>query len=289
MKQKFKHPGAYFMVLPSYLIYLIFVLIPICATIYLSFTNYDLYRKNDFIGLNNYVRLFKDTEFLISTKNTFIYALFTIVPQILLGLILAAVLNCKVLAQRFHRVSFYLPHVTSMASISMVWLWIYEPSNGIMNQAIKLLGFPAQRWLFDPNLALASIIFMGLWKLIGYNMIIYLAALQQIPEHLYEAALIDGASPFRQFVSITVPMLRPITFFLFITAGVASFSVFEQVNVMTQGGPMNATTTIVHQIYQRGFTQFQMGYASSMAVCLLVILVVFTALNFKYGNQASDL
>ncbi len=285
-KRKYRHPQAYLMVLPSYLIYLLFVFIPIVITLWLSFTNYDLYRTRDFVGFANYARLLRDPVFIISAKNTLTYALFVIIPQIAIGLVLAVLLNRKVIGQRFHRIAFYMPNVTSMVSIAMVWLWLYDPTQGIINQAIKAIGIPAQSWLFDLNLALPSIIFMSVWKLIGYNMIIYLAGLQQIPDDLYEAATVDGASAFRQFLAITVPMLKPTTFFLFVIACVQSFSVFEQVNVMTQGGPMNATTTVVHQIFDRAFSQFQMGYASAMATVLLLVTIALTFTNFKYGQGA---
>ncbi|HBF37565.1 MAG TPA: sugar ABC transporter permease [Firmicutes bacterium] len=288
-KRKRRYAGVYWMVLPSYLIYFIFVFIPLVVTVYLSFTNYDLYKTHDFVGLSNYIRLVHDPDFLIAAKNTFVYAFFVIIPQIILGLIIAVVLNRKVLGQRFHRIVFYMPNVTSMVSISMIWLWMYDPTQGVLNQALKMVGLPGQRWLFNPKLALPSIIVMSIWKLIGYNMIIYLAGLQQVPEELYEAATIDGASAVQQFFRITVPMLKPTTFFLFVIACVQSFSVFDQVNVMTQGGPMNATTTIVHQIFEHAFSEFQMGYASSMATVLLIVCVTLTLSNFKYGNQGNDL
>ncbi len=288
-KNRRRSAGAFWMIFPSYLIYFVFVFIPLVITVYLSFTNYDLYKTREFVGFANYVRLIHDPNFLIAAKNTFIYAVFVIIPQIALGLIIAVLLNRKVFGQRFHRIAFYMPNVTSMVSISIVWLWIYDPTLGLFNQALKYVGLPGQRWLFDMKLALPSIIFMSVWKLIGYNMIIYLAGLQQIPDYIYEAAKIDGASSIGQFFKITIPMLKPTTFFLFVIACVQSFSVFDQVNVMTQGGPLNATTTIVHQIFERAFSQFQMGYASSMGTVLLIICVTLTFTNFKYGNQGNDL
>lgn len=288
-KNRRRSAGAFWMIFPSYLIYFVFVFVPLVITVYLSFTNYDLYKTREFVGFANYVRLIHDPNFLIAAKNTFIYAVFVIIPQIALGLIIAVLLNRKVFGQRFHRIAFYMPNVTSMVSISIVWLWIYDPTLGLFNQALKYVGLPGQRWLFDIKLALPSIIFMSVWKLIGYNMIIYLAGLQQIPDYIYEAAKIDGASSIGQFFKITIPMLKPTTFFLFVIACVQSFSVFDQVNVMTQGGPLNATTTIVHQIFERAFSQFQMGYASSMGTVLLIICVTLTFTNFKYGNQGNDL
>lgn len=284
-----RHWEAYGMILPGYTIYLIFVLIPILTTVYFSFTNYDLYKTKEFVGLANYGRLLEDPIFLKSLVNTLVYSLFTIFPPIALGLVIAVIVNGKVAGQRFHRVAMYIPHLTSMVSISMVWLWIYNPSLGILNRLMLAVGLSPQSWLFDAKLALPSIMTMSIWQVFGYFMIIYLAGLQTIPDHLYEAATIDGASKFRQFLNITIPMLRPTSFFLFVIATIQSFNVFDQVNVMTQGGPANATTTIVHQIYQRAFTNFQMGYASAMAVFLLCITLALTLGNFKFGNQGTDL
>jgi len=282
---KYKHPSAYVMLLPSYLIYIIFSFVPVVITIYFSFTNYDLYKRMDFVGLQNYIDLWSDESFKIAARNTIIYSIFTIVPQMALGLWVAVMVNKRVFAQKLHRMAIYLPNVTSMVAMSMVWLWLYDPSMGLINHAMKWVGLSPQKWLYDTSLALPSIIVMSLWKLVGFNMIIYLTGLQQIPADLYEAARIDGASSFRQFRSITLPLLTPTSFFLLVMGTVSSFSVFEQVNIMTQGGPVNATTTIVHQIYERAFSFFQMGYASAMAMTLVVATLLLTLLNFKMSKQ----
>jgi multiple sugar transport system permease protein/raffinose/stachyose/melibiose transport system permease protein len=262
--------------------------LPLFLTIYYSLTNYDFYKTLDFIGVYNYVRLLQDPVFLKSLRNTFIYALATIVPQISLGLGVSVFLNGAVIGQRFHRIAFFIPHVTSMVVVSMIWIWIYDPATGVMNQFMKLIGIGAQKWLSDPRLALFSIILMSIWKLIGYNMIIYLAALQQIPKVLYEVATIDGASDLQKFFKVTLPLLSPTTFFLFVIACILSFNVFEQVNIMTGGGPLYTTTTVVHQIYERAFTNFQMGYACSMACVLLLVTMTLTFVNFRLGSRRVD-
>jgi ABC-type sugar transport system permease subunit len=283
--RKYKHPSAYLMLFPSYFIYFIFSFIPVIITIYFSFTNYDLYKRMDFVGFQNYIHLWSDESFKIAARNTIVYSIFTIVPQMALGLWVAVMVNKRVFAQKLHRMAIYLPNVTSMVAMSMVWLWLYDPSIGLVNQGMKAIGLAPQKWLYDTDLALPSIIVMSLWKLVGFNMIIYLAGLQQIPSDLYEAAKLDGASSFRQFCSITFPLLTPTSFFLLVMGTVSSFSVFEQVNIMTQGGPINATTTIVHQIYERAFSFFQMGYASAMAVILIIVTLLLTLLNFKMSKQ----
>lgn len=280
---------AYSMIIPSYAIYLIFVLFPMILTIYYSFTNYDLYKTMDFIGLANYKFLLKDQFFLKSVKNTIIYSIFTVLPPMVIGLLLAVVLNGDMFGKNICRASIYLPYVISMVSISMVWLWIYDPSYGILNTLMKALKLPQQSWLFNVRLALGSLIVMAVWRLLGYTMIIYLAGLQNIPRQLYEAARIDGASKLRQLFFITIPMLRPTTFFLFVVSIINSFNVFDQIKVMTDGHPMNATTTVVHQIYQRAFMNFKMGYASSMTVFLVIVTLALTLISFRYGRQGTDI
>jgi len=263
-------------------------LVPIVANIFLSFTDYDL-NSLGFIGLKNYQNLLRDSIFLTSLKNTLIYTIFTLSLTIVLGLFVAVALNKNLRGVKFFRTAFFIPYVTSMAAASMIWLWMYEPSHGIFNKIIALFNISPKNWLYDYKLALGSIILISIWKFIGYNMVIYLAGLQGIPASIYEAATVDGASSIHKFRHITIPMLRPVTFFLFVTGFINNFNVFEQVNILTEGGPMNSTTTVVHQIYTRAFTDFQMGYASSITIVLIIIVAVITLMNFKYGNQGQEL
>jgi ABC-type sugar transport system permease subunit len=279
---------GYVLIAPFYIFLLTFVIIPIIVNILLSFTDYDL-TSLTFVGVKNYFNLFVDPFFLISIKNTAIYAAFTLIFTMLLGLMIALALNKKIYGLWFYRTSFFIPHVTSMVAMSMMWLWIYDPSEGILNKLLSVFGIVGKQWLFDPKLALGSIIFMSILKFIGYNMIVFLAGLQSIPNYLYEAAVVDGANSMQKFMHITFPMLKPITFFLFVTGLINNFNVFEQVNVLTGGGPSNSTTTMVHQIYFRAFQDFHLGYAAAEAVILLIIVVFITFFNFKFGNQGSDL
>ncbi len=284
----YKDKTGYWMIAPYYIFLIFFIALPIVINIYFSFTDYNL-RTLNFIGFRNYLRLFSDDVFLVSMKNTVVYTVFTLVLTMALGLMIAMVLNKKLMGLKFYRASFYLPYVTSMVGVSMVWLWMYDPSSGIFNRILDSFGFKGQQWLYDANLAMACIVVMSVWKALGYFMVIYLAGLQSIPQYLYEAATVDGANAFHKFRFITLPMLRPVTFFLFVTGVVNNFKVFEQVNILTNGGPMNSTTTIVHQIYNRGFIDFQMGYAAALSIVLLIIVSSITLLNFNYGNQGQDL
>lgn len=280
---------AYGFIAPYYIFFLLFVLFPILVNIFLSFTDFNL-KSISFVGLENYRMMLKDALFWKSVQNTLIYVVFTVFFTMLLGFLLALALNSASLwGTRFFRGMIYLPYVTSMVSMAMVWLWLYDPTYGVFNVIMEALGLEAQQWLYDEKLALGAMIVLGIWKGVGYYMTLYLAGLYNIPAYLYEAAAIDGARYWQKVFRITLPMLRPVTFFILITGTINAFNVFEQVNVMTGGGPMNATTTIVHQIYIRAFTEYRMGYGAAEAVFLLVIILIFTLLNFRYGNQGQDL
>lgn len=279
---------AYFMILPAYLIFTVFILIPIGMVLYYSLTDFNMYQLPNFLGLKNYTKLFTDMEFIASVKNTLFYTVCTLTIQLALGLLFAVLLYNKSKAVPFFRTAIYLPHVMSMVCVSMVWLWLYNPNFGLFNNVLKMIGISPQKWLLNPKQAMLCVILIGIWKNCGYSMVIFLGGLTGIPESLYEAAKLDGAGAIRRFISITWPMLRPTTFFLLVTGIVNSFAVFEQVNIMTAGGPLNSTTTVVHQIYRRGFLEFKMGYASAMAVLLLMFSMFVTMLVFKFGNKGQD-
>lgn len=278
---------AYLLILPNVLIYLVFILLPLARSFLLSFTDYNLFNSH-FVGFANYIELFKDNLFLISFKNTIIYSVFTILPSMVIGLMLAIALNGKVVGAKAFRTIFYMPNVISVICASMAWSYIYDSSNGILNKMLLAVGLPQQAWLMNPSLALPAVIVMSIWQSQGYNMIVYLSGLQSIPEYLYEAAMIDGASKVRQFFKITLPMLAPTTFFIFVMATISSFQVFGQIYSMTNGGPMNATSTLVFQIYQNAFINYKMGYASAIAVVLFLMTLIITLINFKSGNQGGD-
>ncbi len=280
---------AYLMIFPAYFIFVVFVLYPIGQVIYYSFTDYNFYAKPEFVGFSNYARLLRDEEFLKSILNTFFYAAGTLLPQLFLGLFFAVCLFRKSRLVPLFRAAIYVPHIMSMVCVSMIWLLFYDPNYGIFNQVLGFFGISAKRWLQDPVLAMPCIVLMSIWKSCGYSMVIYLAGLTNIPEELYEAAKLDGASGLRQFLDISLPLLRPTTFFLLVTGVVNSFLVFEQVNIMTGGGPLKSTTTIVHQIYERGLKDFQMGYAGAMSVILLIFSVLVTLLIFRFGSKGQDI
>ena len=280
---------AYLMILPFYIIFLTIYLLPIFETIFNSFTNSDMFSKNDFIGLENYINAFSDEYFLVSIKNTILYVIITVTITMVVGLLFSVIMNSKLVKTKYARTGLFLPHIASMVSVSIIWIWLYDPTKGIFNFLLESVGLNGIEWLSDPKFAMLSIVMMSIWKGIGYNMLINLTGLQSIPEMYYEAATMDGANKIQSFFHITIPLLTPTTFFLFTTCIISSFNVFEQVNVMTGGGPLNVTTTVVHQIYTRAFTQYQMGYASAQSVIALLIISFFILLSFRFGKKGDDL
>jgi ABC-type sugar transport system permease subunit len=278
---------AYLLILPNILIYALFQLGPVIWTVVLSFTDYNLFRWQ-WTGVRNYTNLLKDAFFVTSVRNTALYSVGYIVPAMSLGLVLALILNRSFRGRTFYRTVLYLPYVISIVAASMAWLYIYDSTGGLLNRLLEGIGLQPRNWLFDTALALPSIIGMSVWHGYGYSMVVYLSGLQTIPQDLYEAATIDGASGLRKFLSVTWPLLAPATFFLLVMSVIFSFQVFGQVYIMTKGGPANATTTVVHQIYENGFQGFRMGYASAMAVVLLLATCTVVAVNFRYGSRSGS-
>lgn len=275
---------AWLMLSPFLLFFALFVLYPILMNIYYSFTNYNL-DSADWVGLKNYRRLFRDKAFLMALKNTSIYAFFGVVALTVLGFATASVLNRKIRGIRFIRMLMIFPYATSMTAVAMIWLMLLDPTAGLINKILRMAGLTGVDWLFNVRTALPCLIFVHIWKNIGYCMLIYLAGMQSIPEELYEAATVDGASEFNKLFHITLPMVRPVSFFVLITTMLESFKTFDQVKLMTGGDPLYSTTTIVHQIYQRGFAEFRMGYAAAMSVVLLVIMLAITLMNYVLGKR----
>lgn len=278
----------YLYIAPSLLVYAVFILVPLIMAIGLSFTNFNL-QNVKFIGVNNYRRLLRDTAFIRALGNTLAYSFLVVSINLVLGLVIAVVLNEKWFkGSRFCRSIFYMPYIVSAIAASMIWLYMYDSRVGVLNAVMKFLGFSPQAWLLNEKLAMPCLIVMAVWQGMGYCMVVYFAALQAIPAYLYEAAEIDGASKVTQFFKISVPMLSSTTFFLLVMTMISSFQVFAQIMVMTNGGPLNSTTTIAHQIYMNAFTNYSMGYATSQAVVLFVLVLIFTLIFFKYGNREGD-
>lgn len=273
--------AAYLFVTPLLLLLLIYWIIPSLSSLYYSLTNYSVVLPSHWVGIANYQRMAGDTLFWKSLKNSAYFTIGSIPFGISIGLLLAIVVNSALKGRNFFRVVFYLPGVTSTIALSMVWLWLFDPHFGLLNAFLHVFGIPPQAWLQSTSQAMPSIILMSIWEGVGGGMIIYLAGLQGIPVHLYEAATVDGATSWQSFRFITLPSLQPVTLYVLVTSIIGSFQIFGPIYAMTDGGPAFATTTIVHQIYINGFRYFNMGYAAAQSWVLFVLLLGLSIVNLR--------
>lgn len=273
-------------VLPMVALFLVVRLVPALGALYLSFTEYSITDAPRWIGLANYVRLLDDDIFRRAVWNTVLYTVGTVLPATALALVFAMMLDQKIKGLAVFRTAYYIPVVASMVTVSMIWLYIFNAQFGVLNYALSLLNIPRQGWLDDPALALPSIILIGIWKNLGYNIVIYLAGLQGIPAHLYEAARVDGANAWRRFWSVTWPLLLPTTLLIWLMTGIFALQVFDQIFVLTAGGPADSTTSVVFEIYRNGFQYFKMGYASAMAFVLFAIILTASLLSLRLSARA---
>jgi len=276
---------GYFFLLPNIIGFLTFTLIPVVVSLFLSLCRYDILTPARFIGLLNYSRLLKDSYNLNALKNTVYYTVGVIPPGMIISLFLAILVNQKLKEIVLYRALFFLPVITSTVAVSIVWAWLYDPVNGYINYILRWFGIDGPNWLGSTTWAMPAIIIMSVWKGLGFNMVIYLAALQGIPEQLYEAARIDGAGWWAQFRHITLPMVSPTTFFVLIMSVIGSFQVFDQAYIMTRGGPAEATVTMVYQIYVNAFQYFRMGYASAIAWLLFFIILGASLFQIKFQKR----
>lgn len=277
---------AYLFIAPVVLLFGLFRVIPSVQTLLYSFYKVELLRgRFTFIGLENFRALLSDEIFQRATLNTLTYVV-TIVPiSACLGLLLAVMFDTKLRLKEFYKAIYFSPMVTSTVAAAMVWWWMYNPQFGIFNVLLKLVGIPEQPWLMSSRMALPSIIIFSIWKTLGYNMIIYLAGLQAIPPQFYEAATIDGANAFRRFWNISVPLLAPTTTFILIYNSILSFQVFDQVFVLTGGGPANSTNVVVLELYRQAFQRYNFGYAAAEAMVLFVFILGVTILQYVYTKR----
>ncbi len=275
---------------PSLAHLLLFSIGPILFALYLSFHRWNLVEaQRPFVGLANYRSLLGDAGFGHALVNTALYVLFVPVGMAV-ALALALLVNRRMRGLRLLRTLFFLPYITSFVAISLVWKWMYDPDFGLFNNILSRLGLPPQPWLSSPGTAMPSLMIMSVWMYAGYMMVIFLAGLQNIPESLYESARIDGAGAWQRFRRITLPMLRPTTFFVLVTMVIFMFQVFTAVYVMTEGGPLHATDVIVYHIYRSAWEYLRMGYASAMAWVLFGIVFVITLIQYFWmGRRAEHL
>jgi multiple sugar transport system permease protein len=267
------------MVAPALLHAALWIGLPVVAAVFLAFTSYDVLSAPKFVGLDNFRDLLGDAVFRKSILNTVVYTFFTVPFGMALGLLLALGLNAGLRARGVFRTAIFLPQVTATVAIALVWLWIYNPRNGLFTTLLSIFGVESPAWLASTTWAMPSVILVGIWQGIGMKMLIYLAALQNLPKELYEAASVDGASKVRQFFSLTLPLLKPATFFVLITSMISAFQSFDQIYILTDGGPANSTTMMTYEIYKSAFREFRVGYACAQSLVLFVLLMAFTLVN----------
>lgn len=267
------------MVAPALLHAALWIGLPVVASVALAFTSYDVLTAPRFVGLDNFRDMLEDDVFRKAVVNTLVYTFFTVPVGMALGLLAALALNTGLRARGVFRTAVFLPQVTATVAIALVWLWIYNPRSGLLNILLGVFGIEGPAWLSSMSWAMPSVVLVGIWQGIGMKMLIYLAALQSLPRELYEAASVDGATRVRQFFSLTLPLLKPATFFVLITSMISAFQSFDQIYILTDGGPANSTTMMTYEIYKSAFREFRVGYASAQSLVLFLLLMGFTLVN----------
>ena len=284
-----KHSNAYMrhqaftalaFLLPNLLGFLLFIVYPVFRAFLISLTNWNGFKTMDYVGFSNYVNLFSDSTFVISLKNTMLYTIVTVPLSIVFGILMALLMNVKLPGIKVFRTIYFLPQITSMVAIGLVWSLVLA-KYGPLNQILMAFGMAEPiKWISSTKYALTSVEIVSIWRSMGYNAIILLAGLQGINVELYEAAKLDGANAWKSFLHVTVPMLSPTIFFCLVTQMISSFKVFDIIIAMTQGGPGRATNVLAYFVYNKSFVDGRFGYASAAAFIMFAIIMVFTAIQF---------
>lgn len=281
-KKLLKYAKGYLFILPNFIFFFTFIVLPVLMGLVISFTDYNGFKQFNFVGLKNYIEMFRDEYFLVSLWHNLLYTLVTVPGTIVFALLLAILVNKGIRGSGIFKTMFFLQNISSMVAVGIVWAIIFNPTQGPLNSFLRSIGIDnPPMWLSSTNTALWSVMLVAIWKQAGYYMIIILAGLQSIPNQLYEAASIDGANGVRKFFKITLPMLSPTMFMVIILSIINSFQVFDLINIMTDGGPGRSTNVLVYRIYQEGFQKLQFGYASAMAYFLFLIIMVITLFQFR--------
>ena len=289
MKKKFdwkKWCSVMTFVVPALIPLTVFWIYPILRSMLLSLTDWDYMSPSySFVGLSNYVALFKDTRFYSALWNTFIFGIGTVIPTIIGGMILALLLQKAFRGDGIFKFILFSPWITPTVAISIVWTWIYEPDVGIANHVLKFFHLPALQWINSSSTAMLAVIIVTVWKSLGYAMIFYITALEKVPKELYEANALDGANSWQRFRDVTLPCISPTTFFLVIITMVNSLQAYDQIQILTQGGPSGSTRTLLYMYYQLGFEEFNMGQATAVAMILILITVMLSLIQFVVSKK----
>lgn len=288
-RQTRENIAGYLFIFPSLLGLMVFLVFPIIFSFVISFTDWDLisgFGNTSFIGFDNFIEMFEDANIITPLKNNMIFAVITVPTTIFIALFIALFLNKGVFFKRFFRLAFFVPYITSITAVSVVWLAMFNPESGPINTILRSIGIEnPPRWISSPDTALLSVIIVSIWMGIGYCMVLYLAALQNIPSQYYEAAELDGAKGIVKFKYITFPLLSSTTFMLFITRLITSFEVFGIISVMTGGGPVKSTTVLVYEVYTQSFQYYRFGYASAIAWLLFAIIFIATIIQWIFQKK----
>ena len=283
--------AAWFFLAPALALIGVFFFLPVAASLLLSVTDFDLYgianpANTRFVGFDNYARLLKTPDFWLALRNTFYFAFVGGPLTIAVSLGAALLLSSRLVRfKSFFRTIYFTPFVTTLVAVAIVWKYLYHTRYGLFNYALGAIGIGPIDWLGDPTWAMPAIILMAVWKSFGYNMLIFIAGLQAIPEDLYDAAEIDGASAVRRFFSITLPMLAPTLVFVSVITMIGYFQLFAEPYVMTQGGPLRSTTSVVLLMYEEGFRWWRMGYAAAIAFVLFIVILLATLVQFRLQKE----
>lgn len=279
--------GYLFIAIPL-LLFLVFTAIPVVLALTMGFTDYSVVGQTQWVGLANFRRLIRDPFFGIALRNTIVYSLMYVPAAFLVALGCALILNLRHAGVVVFRVFFYVPVVASMVASATMWYWLLDPAHGIFNTVLSWFGINGPSWLYSSRWAMTAIVMMSVWAQFGTNMMLFLAGLQYIPRDLYEAAMIDGAGSVRRFWHVTVPGLRRTTFFVLTMLIINALQVFDQAYVLTRGGPGNSTITLVYYIYNAGFGNLKMGYASAMSFVLAIIILIFSIINNRLTGREQE-
>lgn len=285
-RMKPEYWAAILFLLPNITGFLIFTVWPLFYSFALGFMDWGILNTPKFIGLDNYIEIARDSNFWVCLRNTFYYSFVKVPLNLILSLLLAVMLNQKIIGRNVFRAMAFLPAVCSSVAVGVVWQPLLESTqNGLINHMLSYIGIGPIPFISSTAWAMPSVILVGIWKELGYFMVIYLAGLQGISKSYYEAAAVDGSSTVNTFFKITLPLIAPTTFFAFVTSLIGSFQIFDLTNVLTNGGPANATNTLVMYIYQNGFKWFRMGYASAIAFVLFLIIFLVTMIQNKISSS----
>ena len=290
MFKYYKSYAPYLFLIPAFVILGVFFFIPFFQTFFLSFNDYSNIYSAEYVGLQNYIALFKSPIFYKVMFNTFLYLILTVPILVTVSLFLAILINQKIRGVTLYKILIYFPVIVSIVVAAIAFKWLYA-QHGILNYGLSLIGISPIGWITDPKYSLISVALVTIWKGLGYYMMIYLAALMSVPQDLYEACDIDGANFFQKHLTVTIPQIMPTVALVSTISAISALKVFAEIYVMTKGGPLNSSKTIVYYIYERAFENLDLGYSSALAVILLIIVMAFSLVNILFfeKNKYSDI